>query len=432
MDTVIVTVLLLSTVVVSAVLTRALGQRVPLPLVQIALGSALDVAHPLDLSLSPDTFFLLFLAPLLFLDGWRLPREGLFADKGTIVSLAFGLVCLTVAGVGAFIHWLIPTFTMAGAFALAAILSPTDTVAVTSMAARLPLPPRLMLILEGESLLNDASGIVCFRFAMAAAATGTFSAPQALGTFVWVAVIGLMVGAAVCLVANAAKDWVARSLGEEVGVQVLVSLIIPFVAYLLADALHASGILAAVAAGITMGVEERAGRASAVTRIRRRAVWDAVAFAGNGAIFVVLGQQLPAIIGAANRALGQAAKDEFWWLGVYVAAICAVLTLIRALWAWVALRFRQPTGQRWRGAFTLAELRVVGISAVAGARGAVTLAAAMAIPLQTGSGEPWPARDLSIFLAAGVIVVSLVCASLGLYLLTDRRRVPLSDARRMP
>src|ERR1700689_5535614 len=138
----------------------------PLPLVQIALGVAIASVADLGVELEPDIFFLLFLPPLLFLDGWRIPKEGLFRDKGTILELALGLVVFTVVGVGYFVNWRIPAMPLAVAFALAAIVSPTDAIAVSAIAARVPVPKRLMRILEGESLLNDASGLVCMRFAV--------------------------------------------------------------------------------------------------------------------------------------------------------------------------------------------------------------------------------------------------------------------------
>src|SRR5467141_2058304 len=155
----------------------------PLPLVQIALGSIIASVANLGVALKPDIFFLLFLPPLLFLDGWRIPKEGLFRDKGTILELALGLVLFTVVGVGYFINWMIPAMPLAVAFALAAIVSPTDSTAVSAIATRVPIPKRLMHILDGESLLNDASGLVCMRFAVAAALTGTFSLGDAFGTF---------------------------------------------------------------------------------------------------------------------------------------------------------------------------------------------------------------------------------------------------------
>ncbi|WP_109125112.1 Na+/H+ antiporter [Dyella sp. C11] len=417
MGTIAFIVLLLGMVVLSSIIVRSCV-ALPLPMVQIALGAVAARVVTYRVSLEPAVLFQLFLAPLLFLDGWRIPRAGLFRDKGTILSLALGLVLITVLGIGAFIHWLIPAFSWPAAFALAAILSPTDTIAVSSVAARVPLPRRLMLILEGESLLNDASGLVCFRFAVVAALTGNFALWRAAGTFLWLAVGGLVAGAAICLAANAAKDWVSRRWGEDVGAQILVSLIIPFAAYLMADAIGASGILAAVAAGLMMGIEERAGRASAITRIQRAAVWDAVQFAGNGVIFVLLGHQLPEILGGANTAIRQAGVSGLPWFAFDVLAVCVALAALRAAWTGVALGVRYGLGERVATDSSTSLARLVAISTFAGARGAVTLAAAMAIPLVARADVPWPARDVSILMAAGVILVSLVSANAGLALVT--------------
>ena len=146
---------------------------------------------------------------------------------------------------------------LAVAFALAAIVSPTDSTAVSAIANRVPIPKRLMHILDGESLLNDASGIVCMRIAIAAALTGTFSLLDAVGTFLWLAIGGVAIGVGVTWIASAAKNWVSRHFGEETGSQILISLLIPFGAYLLSEHLHCSGILAAVAAGITMSYVEQ-------------------------------------------------------------------------------------------------------------------------------------------------------------------------------
>ncbi len=158
-------------VIASGMVVRALPVAVPVPLIQIALGALISGVFHRGVRLEPDLFFLLFLPPLLFLDGWRIPKEGLLRDKAAILELAFGLVIFTVVGVGFFIHWMIPSMPLPVAFALAAIVSPTDPVAVSAIAARVPIPRRVMHILEGESLLNDASGLVAFRFAVAAAAS---------------------------------------------------------------------------------------------------------------------------------------------------------------------------------------------------------------------------------------------------------------------
>jgi len=234
--------LLLLAVVVSGSIARI--TRVALPLVQIGLGAAIVLITGKTVDLEPDIFFLLFLPPLLFLDGWRIPKEDLFRDRAVILELALGLVLFTVVGLGFLIWWMIPEMPLPVAFALAAILSPTDPIAVQAIAARAPIPKRLMHILEGESLLNDATGLTCMRIAVAAATTGAFSIGHAVGTFAWLALVGVAVGVLVTMAISYAKSFVSRRWGEDVGAQILVSLLIPFAAYLVAEELHASGILA--------------------------------------------------------------------------------------------------------------------------------------------------------------------------------------------
>ena len=177
MESATVVLAMLLAVLVSGVLGRLLP--FPLPLIQIAIGVALQLGPLPSSTLEPELFFLIFLPPLLFLDGWRIPKRDLFRDWLTILALALGLVVLTVLGIGLLIHWMIPGVPLAIAFALAAVLSPTDPIAVSSVTAQAPVPRRLMHILEGEALLNDATGLVCLRFAIAAALTGSFSLSQA-------------------------------------------------------------------------------------------------------------------------------------------------------------------------------------------------------------------------------------------------------------
>src|SRR5690606_625896 len=158
METLSIVLSMLAAVVLSGVVVRALPLGVPTPLVQIGLGAVIAAFSNFEVQLDPELFFLLFLPPLLFLDGWRIPKEGLLRDKGTILELSLGLVFLTVLGMGYFIHWMIPAMPLPVAFALAAIVSPTDPIAVSAITSRIPMPKRVMHVLEGESLLNDASG----------------------------------------------------------------------------------------------------------------------------------------------------------------------------------------------------------------------------------------------------------------------------------
>ncbi|MBB4723775.1 CPA1 family monovalent cation:H+ antiporter [Xanthomonas euvesicatoria] len=405
---------MLLAVAASGYLIRILPFSLPLPLVQIALGAVVSGVFDAGHELEPELFFLLFLPPLLFLDGWRIPKQGLFRDKAAILELALGLVIFTVIGAGFFIHWLIPAMPLAVAFALAAIISPTDPVAVSSIASKVPIPKRLMHILEGESLLNDASGLVCFQFAVAAVLTGTFSVAAASLTFLWVALAGLALGVATTFGLSRIQAWIWRHFGEEPGSAILVNLLTPFAAYLLAEAFHASGILAAVAAGITMSYVEMAGNAPGNMRLQRSAVWDTVQFTFNGIIFVLLGEQLPGILDGAVRSVQEAGHLNPWWLAVYVATISLSLMALRFVWVFLSLRWNIFKAQRRGEAHVSPPWRIVVAVSLAGVRGAITLAGVLTLPLMLEDGSPFPARQLAIFLAALVILVSLLVASVAL------------------
>lgn len=224
--------------------------------------------------------------------------------------------------------------------------------------------------------------------------------------------------------ATSGKDLLSLRFGEETGSQILISLLMPFAAYMVAERADASGILAAVAAGVVMSWEERSGRALAVTRLQRTAVWDALQFAGNGAIFVVLGQQLPSILVGASMAVQETGHLGTLWLAIYVVAILFVLLLLRATWTWATLRMLLFRDAKSDVGFAMANWRLVAATSLAGVRGAVTLAGAFALPITLNDGSPFPSRELVIFLAAGVIVLSLVLANLGLPLVLKGVRLP--------
>lgn len=409
MDTITVVLVLILLVVASSLLARVVPAPVPLPVVQVCLGVLVSLLTRWHVRLDPEIFFMLFLPPLLFLDGWRIPPEELYRDRATIAGLALGLVVFTIVGAGWLTSVIIPSMPLPVAFALAAVLSPTDPIAVSAIASRVPIPGRMMRILEGESLLNDATGLVGMRFAVAAALTGAFSLRSAAATFAWVALGGMGVGIALTYAIIRAQEWTSARFGDESSSQILTSLLIPFAAYIVAERVHCSGILAAVAAGLTMSVTAASGRTFAGTRVRGQAVWDLMQAAVNGIIFVLLGLQLPGIAREAfawNRAAGD---DGPWSLVLAVVLISAALAALRLVWVQVTLRLtmKERGGQSgdWRltSAFTLA-----------GVRGAVTLAGVLTLPLTLNDGSPFPARPIAVFIAAGVIVLSLVLASAAL------------------
>lgn len=408
----------------AVVASRAIARftNLPAPFVQIGLGVAIYYSSLTKVALDPEVFFLLLLPPLLFLDGWRIPKDELLRDAGTILKLAFGLVFFTVLGVGFLIHWLIPALPLPVAFALAAVISPTDPIAVAQIASRTPIPTRMRHILEGEALFNDASGLVCMRFAVAAMLTGAFSPLSAGFSFVWLALGGLAIGAIVTWLVT--RPWSSSSvlLGDDGGAQILLSLLIPSGVYLIAEQFHCSGILAAVAAGITMGFAPHS-HWHAVTRIRRTAVWDMVQFAANGSIFVLLGEQIPAIFAAAPITVTSTGHDNPWWLGLYVLLIMLALAALRFVWVWLTLRkvFVDSTSATpyWR---------LVLAMSFAGARGTITLAGVLTLPLVLSEGVPFPGRELAIFLATSVILVSLLLASIGLPIILKGMKLPSNPA----
>jgi CPA1 family monovalent cation:H+ antiporter len=279
----------------------------------------------------------------------------------------------------------------------------------------------MMHILEGESLLNDASGLVCLRFAVAAALTGAFSLGDAALNLFWVAIGGITIGAGLTTLVGWSKTVITRHLGEESGSQILISLLIPFGAYLIAEHLHCSGILAAVSAGLAMGFVETRGNALAMTRIRRTTVWDMIQFTANGVIFVLLGEQLPRILAGAADTVRLTGHHEPWWLIVYVIAINLGLAALRFAWVWLSFRltlYRQPEDR------SRPHWRIIGAMSFAGVRGAITLAGVLTLPLTMSDGSPFPARDLAIFLAMGVIILSLIAASIGLPLMMRGLEMP--------
>lgn len=429
MNDVNLTLTMLAAVLVSNSLVKMIPLAIPAPLVQISLGFMIAGGFDHGMTLNPDLFFYLFLPPLLFLDGWRISKENLIRDRIGILVLAFALVFLTVFGLGHVLHWLIPAMPLPVAFALAAIVSPTDPVAVSAITRRVPLPPRLQALLEGESLFNDASGLVAFRLAVALAMGGSFSVASAGRNFLWLTLAGLAIGVLVTRGLLLLRNAFVHRWGEEPGPEILFSLLLPFAAYFAAEQLDASGILAAVAAGVTMSYAELSGNALAATRTQRKAVWDTLQLSLNGMMFVLLGEQLPAIFRGAVRVVQETGHHNPAWLLVYAVAVCVTLVLLRFLCVYGYLWLRRGLSLLGlRHETEQANPRLVLVLSVAGVRGAVTLAGVMTLPLSLPDGSPFPARDLAIFLASVVIIVSLLIASLGLPPLM--KKVAFPDLRR--
>ncbi|MBB6251663.1 Na+/H+ antiporter [Nitrospirillum iridis] len=437
METMTAVLILLVAVVVSGGIGRFVPW-LPQPLIQVALGALLGGASGVPITLDPGLFLLLFIPPLLFLDAWRFPSVELRRLGGIILTLAVGLVMFTVVGAGHIIHWLLPGLPLATSFALAAVLSPTDAVAVSGMTGRAPMPARLRHILEGEALLNDASGLVCLQFAVTAALTGTFSLGAATGAFLWAAVGGLIVGVVTVAAVHLVQDWVIRTRGDHAALTILTMLLVPFAAYLAAEHLAMSGILAAVAAGMTLNLLPLEEAGQVATRLQGTAVADMVQFTLNGVIFVLLGWQLPGILGQAPAIAVQAGAPHggpadtpvgLGWLGLHVLFIVGALLGLRLLWVWLSLWITRALARRLgRPRQNRPSVRLIIVTAVAGVRGAVTLAGVLSLPEWLRDGVPFPGRDVAVFLACGVILVSLPLAGVLLPWLLRGLAMPEEDA----
>ena len=306
---------------------------IPLPLIQIALGALLSWPRQgLHIAFDPELFLALFIPPLLFADGWRIPKREFFALLAPILRLALGLVLFTVLGLGLLIHWLIPGIPLSVAFALAAVVSPTDAVAVAAITRNLGMPARTLHLLQGESLLNDASGLVALKFAVAATLTGAFSWSAAASDFLWMALGGLGLGALLGWSFAVARDAVTRRVGDVAATQlVLLLVLLPFAAYILAERFGASGILAAVAAGVTTNFADLRRSAFIAERMQSEGAWTMMESAFNGAVFLLLGLQLPSIIGGALHAAG-----DRWWLPI-AHALAISLGLLGLRWFWLSV-----------------------------------------------------------------------------------------------
>ncbi|AZO68898.1 MULTISPECIES: Na+/H+ antiporter [unclassified Mesorhizobium] len=398
-------------VAVSGALVRLV--QVPLPVLQIAMGAALAwPVRGVHIEIDPELFLLVFIPPLLFSDAVTAPKRELLALRGPILDLAIGLVFFTIVGFGYALHWLVPSIPLVVAFALAAVLSPTDAVAVSSIVDRNVVPARLMHILEGESLLNDASGLVMFRFAVAAVLTGSFSFAAASLSFLYAVAAGILAGVVAVFAAAKALQLLNRIGGVPAEAQVLVMILIPFIAYLGAEHAGASGILAAVTAGVLTSGSGIFRYLGVSARMQTISLWTTLSFVFNGALFILLGLQLPDII----RHVPPELSSRHWLIEPILTVLILTLCLIalRFLWIWVgdiAARLAARFGKRKAETFGL-RVRLAG--SVAGVRGAITLAGILSLPLAMPDGSPFPARDVVIFLAAGVIICSLVIASLAL------------------
>ena len=389
-------------VIVAALVITARKLLVPYPIVLVLGGLALSfIPHLPEVRLSPDLVFYFILPPLLYpaalFTSWRDFRRNL----RPILLLAIGLVLITMVTVAYVAHSLVPDLPWAAAFALGAIVSPPDAVAATAVIRRLGIPPRIETILEGESLVNDATALVAFQFAVAAVMTGTFSLEHATARFVFVAIGGIGFG----LLVGYAMRWVQQQL-DDPPVQITLSLLTPFLAYLPAEHLHVSGVLAVVTAGIYLGWHSPV-IVSARYRLQAFAFWEIVVFLLNGFVFIVIGLQLPGILRAL---LGQA----FTRLIVDGLIVSVAVIVARFVWVFPVTYLSRWLFPKVRARDPSPPWQQVALICWAGMRGVVSLAAAFALPFALPNGNPFPGRDYILFLTFCVILATLVLQGLTL------------------
>ena len=389
-------VLLSLLVGVATMLVIAPALRVPYPILLVLGGVALGFAPGMpELELPPDLVLVGVLPPLLYAGTFFTSLHELRMNVRALGLLAVGLVVATTVVVAVVAHATIKGFGWGPAFVLGAIVSPTDPVAATAIARRLGVPRRLVTIVEGESLINDGTALVAYRFAVVAVVTGSFSLWQAGAAFVGSVLGGVAIGVGV--------GWLIRQLRRRLDnppMEITLALLSGYFAYLPAELVNASAVLAAVTVGIYMGAHT-SELTTAQTRVQGDAVWEIVVFLLNALLFVAIGLQLPVIL---DKLSGEPAATL---LG-YGAIVSATVILIRIAWVFPTTYLPRALSRRIRERDPYPPWQYPAFVSWAGMRGAVSLAAALALPLTTDEGGAFPDRDLILFLAFCVILATLV------------------------
>lgn len=455
-------ILLLIAVIVSSVLDEALP-LFSIPLLQIVLGVLIAVFDPslANVQVDAGVFLLLFIAPLLFNETQHVDKLALWRNKVPILTLAIGLVLICVLAVGFVLHWVQPSIGLAAAFALGAALGPTDAAAVVALGKEVNLSPRQKALLSGEALINDASGVVSFQFAIAAAVTGAFSAVDAGVSFLWLFFGGIVIGLAIGFLLRGIKRVLRVTGLDNTTSNVMIDVLAPFILYLVAEHIGASGILSVVAGGLLMNMgPSKANAAMAKTNIVSKGVWEVLVFIINGVLFVMLGMQLP---GGISPTWEDVRFSTATLIGL-ILLITFVITAIRFVWCLALELLAKPqqeisaaqTGtivltnrqtpaspaidpfadpherQRILDEAEAERLKAMAtapdysfkqkcvnalVTTLAGPKGAVTMSIIMTIPYVVESGGTFPFRNMLIFLASGVILCTLILANFLLPLL---------------
>ncbi len=393
----------LAAVVVLTVIARRLNIPYPIAFVVggILLAFSRNLPHP---HLEPDLILLLILPPLLYSAAWNTDALELRRNIRPIALLAIGLVIFTTVAVAAFVHYLVPGFGWPLAFTLGAIVSPPDAVAAEAIFEELAIPRRIAAIITGECLFNDATALVLYRFALAAAVTGTFSLVNAGVSFLFVAAGGVVIGIAIAFLLEGLVRYVRRRGISDATLASVTFLLAPFVSYVPAEALHVSGVLAAVCSGLVLS-RRSSDFIDSETRLQGSSVWRLLTFVLNAFAFLLIGLQLPSIIAD----LYPHVRDYV----LYGLAVAVLVIVVRLLWVFPGTYLPRLLNPKLRRIDPNPPASAVFVIGWSGMRGIVSLAAALALPYMLGS-DPFPQRGVTIFFTFCVVFVTLVFQGLTL------------------
>lgn len=413
-DNLLIILSLLFTTSMLALLSNKLKISYPILLVIAGLLISFIPSAPV-INMDPNIIFTIFLPPLLYSAAWNTSWAEFWKLRRPIGLLAFGLVICTATAVAFFSHWLIPDFSLALGFLLGGIISPPDAVAAASVFQDLKVPPRVVAILEGESLVNDASSLIVFRFALMAVLTGQFVFWNAASNFFSVVIFGVLIGLAIAHVVYA----IHRFLPTTPSIDTALTLISPYLMYLGAEHFHVSGVLAVVSGGLFLSF-----RSSEIfaynSRLQTITVWNVVIFLLNGVVFILIGLQLPAII----KGIGDYALTDCIFFAV---AISLLTILIRLIWVFPAAylpRLLSKKIVKAEGPLSWKPIFIVGWS---GMRGVVSLASALAVPLTLSNNSAFPHRSLILFITFVVILFTLILQGLSLPLILKVMKLEVSE-----
>ena len=413
-DNLLLIISLLFVVSMLAMLSEKLRISYPIFLVIAGLLISLFPGIP-RVSLDPDMVFIIFLPPLLYAGAWNTSWQEFWLLKRPIGMLAFGLVIFTAGTVAIVSHFMIPDFSLALGFLLGGIISPPDAVAATSVLQNLKIPKRIVTILEGESLVNDASSLIVFRVALIAVFTGQFVLWKAGLTFLQVSFMGTLIGLGLAAIVYAIHRWLPTT----PSIDTAITLISPYLMYITAEHYHYSGVLAVVSGGLFLSYRSHEIFTYS-SRLQSQSVWNVMIFLLNGVVFILIGLQLPGIV----RGLGEYSLASSIFYGVIISLVAIV---VRIVWVYPGAYLPRICSKKIREKEVNPGWKPIFIVGWSGMRGVVSLASALAIPFTLTNGASFPHRDLILFITFVVILFTLVLQGLSLPFLIRIMKIEVQE-----